>query len=110
MYSLNLPVSALRTKMRQEFERHRYVSQTPTVDVLLAKSDMEFQETMNYWKQLSHVAKYFTTDEPDRARLPSSFMQGFMEVSVRRCSLTNADAWVGTELSENACIKPFQFT
>jgi hypothetical protein len=74
--------------MRQEFERHRYVSQTPTVDVLLAKSDMEFQETMNYWKQLAHVAKYFTTDEPDRARLPSSFMQGFMEVSVRRCSRT----------------------
>jgi NADH dehydrogenase (ubiquinone) 1 alpha subcomplex subunit 6 len=80
MYSLNLPVSALRTKMRQEFERHRYVAQTPTVDVLLAKSDMEFQETMNYWKQLSHVLKYFTTDEPERARLPSSFMQGFMEV------------------------------
>jgi NADH dehydrogenase (ubiquinone) 1 alpha subcomplex subunit 6 len=83
MYSLNLPVSALRTKMRQEFERHRYVAQTPTVDVLLAKSDMEFQETMNYWKQLSHVLKYFTTDEPERARLPSSFMQGFMEV---RCA------------------------
>jgi NADH dehydrogenase (ubiquinone) 1 alpha subcomplex subunit 6 len=84
MYSLNLPVSALRTKMRQEFERHRYVSQTPTVDVLLAKSDMEFQETMNYWKQISHVLKYFTTDEPDRARLPSNFIHGFMEVCILR--------------------------
>jgi NADH dehydrogenase (ubiquinone) 1 alpha subcomplex subunit 6 len=86
MYSLNLPVSALRTKMRQEFERHRFVSQTPTVDVLLAKSDMEFQETMNYWKQQAHIMKYFSTDEPDRARLPSGFMQGFMEVDARCCS------------------------
>jgi len=29
--------------MRQEFEKHRYVQQLPTVDVLLTKSDMEFQ-------------------------------------------------------------------
>jgi hypothetical protein len=43
MYSLNMPVSRLRTKMRQEFERHRYVSQLPTVDVLLSKSQMEYQ-------------------------------------------------------------------
>lgn len=43
MYSLNMPVSAIRTKLRQEFERHRYVNQIPTVDVLLAKNNMEFQ-------------------------------------------------------------------
>ena len=29
--------------MRQEFERHRYVSQLPVVDVLLFQSDAEFQ-------------------------------------------------------------------
>jgi hypothetical protein len=43
MYSLNMPVSALRTKMRQEFERHRYVSQIGVVDVLLTQSHSEFQ-------------------------------------------------------------------
>ena len=43
MYSLNLPVSTLRTKVRQEFERHRYVKQLPTVDVLLFNSHQEFQ-------------------------------------------------------------------
>jgi hypothetical protein len=43
MYSLNLPVSALRTKMRQEFERHRYVNQIKTVDVLLFNSHQEYQ-------------------------------------------------------------------
>lgn len=43
MYSLNLPVSQLRTKIRQEFERHRYVNKLPVVDVLLFQSHSEFQ-------------------------------------------------------------------
>jgi hypothetical protein len=43
MYSLNLPVSTLRTKIRQEFERHRYVNQLRTVDVLLFSSHQEYQ-------------------------------------------------------------------
>lgn len=43
MYSLNMPVSKIRTKVRQEFERHRYVNQLKTVDVLLFNSHQEFQ-------------------------------------------------------------------
>jgi len=43
MYSVNMPVSALRTKMRQEFERHRYVQQIKAVDVLLFHSHAEYQ-------------------------------------------------------------------
>lgn len=43
MYTLNMPVSAIRTKMRQEFERHRYVSKLRTVDFLIYKSHAEFQ-------------------------------------------------------------------
>ncbi|KAJ4330438.1 hypothetical protein N0V87_009985 [Didymella glomerata] len=79
MYSLNLPVSTLRTKIRQEFERHRYVNQMKTVDVLLFNSHQEFQETLNYWKQLSHVLKYFRTEEDPKARLPANFINGFLE-------------------------------
>ncbi|KAF3031580.1 hypothetical protein E8E12_001419 [Didymella heteroderae] len=79
MYSLNLPVSTLRTKIRQEFERHRYVNQIKTVDVLLFNSHQEFQETLNYWKQLSHVLKYFRTEEDPKARLPANFINGFLE-------------------------------
>lgn len=43
MYSLNKPVSELRTKIRQEFERQRYVSQLPAVDMLLFQSHSEYQ-------------------------------------------------------------------
>jgi hypothetical protein len=80
MYSLNMPVSTLRTKIRQEFERHRYVNQLKTVDVLLFNSHQEFQETLNFWKQLSHVLKYFRAEEEPKARLPANFINGFLEV------------------------------
>ena len=43
MYSLGMPVSVLRTKMRQEFERHRYVNQLSVVDMLLFQSHAEYQ-------------------------------------------------------------------
>lgn len=104
MYSLNMPVSAIRTKIRQEYERHRYVSQLKTVDVLLFNSHQEFQvrqeaprapvqrrnearnsadvssqETLNFWKQLTHVLKYFRAEEEPKARLPKNFIQGFIE-------------------------------
>lgn len=79
MYSLNKPVSELRTKMRTEFERHRYVSQLPVVDMLIFQSHAEYQETLNYWKQLTHVLKYFRPDEDPNAKLPQNFMTGFLE-------------------------------
>lgn len=43
MYSLDMPVSKIRTKTRQEFERHRYVGQIKTVDRLLQNSHAEYQ-------------------------------------------------------------------
>jgi hypothetical protein len=38
-----------------------------------------FQETLNYWKQLSHVMKYFRPEEDPGARLPRNFVSGFLE-------------------------------
>ncbi|KAI9721367.1 MAG: hypothetical protein M1828_005227 [Chrysothrix sp. TS-e1954] len=79
MYSLNMPVSAIRTKVRQEFERNRFVKQLRARDVLIFQSNAEFQETLNYWKQLNHVMKYFRAEEDPKARLPKNFISGFLE-------------------------------
>jgi hypothetical protein len=43
MYSIPFPVSTIRTRMRQEFERHRYVNKLPVVDVLLMQNNAEYQ-------------------------------------------------------------------
>lgn len=37
------------------------------------------QETLNYWKQLPHILKYFRAEEDPTARLPKNFMSGFLE-------------------------------
>lgn len=59
MYSLNMPVSALRTKIRQEFERHRYVKQVTVVDVLLFQSHSEYQVC---WPWLERVVEWHCAD------------------------------------------------
>ena len=43
MYSLNVAVSEIRTKIRQEYERHRFVNKLPVVDMLIFQSDAEYQ-------------------------------------------------------------------
>ncbi|KAG6037526.1 hypothetical protein E4U41_005034 [Claviceps citrina] len=80
MYNMPLPISAIRTRVRQEFEGNRFAGNLQIVDVLLHKSHAEYQEMMNFWKQTTHVMAYFK-DENFRGdkRLPSSFMDGFLE-------------------------------
>lgn len=56
------------------------MNQLKTVDVLLFNSHQEFQETLNYWKQTTHVLKYFRMEEDPKARLPANFINGFLEV------------------------------
>lgn len=80
MYSVPFPVSVIRTRMRQEFERHRFVNKLPVVDVLLMQNNAEYQEMMNFWKQTTHVMSYFPEENfRGHERLPKSFMQGFLE-------------------------------
>ncbi len=43
MYSVPLPVSAIRTRIRQEFERHRFANKLPVVDVLIGQSNADYQ-------------------------------------------------------------------
>ena len=59
MYSLNMPVSKIRTKIRQEFERHRYVNKLSVVDMLLTQNHMEYQASSSseeIWGSLSSRA------------------------------------------------------
>ncbi|KAK1998277.1 NADH-ubiquinone oxidoreductase 14.8 kDa subunit [Colletotrichum falcatum] len=80
MYNVPLPVSVLRTRIREEFERHRFANKLPVVDVLLFKSHAEYQETMNFWKQTTHVMSYFKEENfRGDKRLPNNFMAGFLE-------------------------------
>jgi len=80
MYSIPKPVGEIRTRVRQEFERYRYVDKLPVVDRLIFKSHTDYQETMNYWRQMTHIMSYFKEENfRGDSRLPPNFMTGFLE-------------------------------
>jgi len=35
---------------------------------------------MNFWKQITHVMKFFRSEEDPKAKLPQNFISGFLEV------------------------------
>ncbi|CDO56070.1 NB4M subunit of mitochondrial NADH:ubiquinone oxidoreductase (complex I), putative [Geotrichum candidum] len=82
-YDLSYPTSLVRSKLRQEFERNRFVSDLPTINILHAKGQMEFQETVNFWKQGPHILKYFAEEERVKAKTtPNTFVDKFLQGSL----------------------------
>jgi hypothetical protein len=43
MYSVPVTVPAIRTRIRQEFEKHRFVNKLSVVDVLIFQSHADYQ-------------------------------------------------------------------
>jgi NADH dehydrogenase (ubiquinone) 1 alpha subcomplex subunit 6 len=60
LYCLNVSPAVVRAKIRQDFERTRWVDDLEAMDILLHKGHVEFQETLNCWKMESHVMRYAT--------------------------------------------------
>ena len=81
LYQIELPISTVRSKVRQEFERHRYVTDLPTIDILLFKGQANYQEINNFWQQSSHIMKYFKKEEEPIATqvIPDTFLGRFLE-------------------------------
>jgi NADH dehydrogenase (ubiquinone) 1 alpha subcomplex subunit 6 len=84
LYCLNVPPSAVRAVIRQRFEKNRYVSDPKVIDVLVHKSRQEYQETVNFWKQESHVLGPLLSN---RDRPHRTFMQKFLEGGSLSCAL-----------------------
>lgn len=73
-----MPVSNVKTKIRQEFERQRYVKDLPVNNVLLMKGQMEFQELINFWKQQCHVMRYFEDQSDYGVVDKNDFVRNFL--------------------------------
>ncbi|KAL7748077.1 ndufa6 NADH-ubiquinone oxidoreductase subunit [Sorochytrium milnesiophthora] len=79
MYYLDMPASQLRERIRVEFEKHRYVTDPGVIDVMLWKGQLELQETMNLWKQKTHLMRYFEgPNEIEAHRQQGDFMDRFL--------------------------------
>ncbi|OAV96589.1 hypothetical protein PTTG_01022 [Puccinia triticina 1-1 BBBD Race 1] len=63
LYALDVPYPTLRAKIRQIFDRYAHVKDIQAIDVLIAKSHMEYQEFVNVWKMPSQVMRYFESEQ-----------------------------------------------
>ncbi|EGG05401.1 uncharacterized protein MELLADRAFT_107687 [Melampsora larici-populina 98AG31] len=76
LYALDVPYPALRAKIRQIFNKHSHVRDVQTIDVLVSKSHMEYQEFVNVWKMPSQVMRYFESEQSPP--LPNTFLEKFL--------------------------------
>ncbi|KAK9460983.1 uncharacterized protein V1516DRAFT_674659 [Lipomyces oligophaga] len=79
LYKLDMPLATVRAKLRQEFERQRFVSNLPVISVLYAQGQMEYQETLNFWKQRPQIFKYFQQEEHPEKFVHKGFVDKFLE-------------------------------
>ncbi|CAO1632029.1 unnamed protein product [Sympodiomycopsis kandeliae] len=75
LYALNVPPSTLRAKFRTWFEKNRNVKDLAVIDLMLFKSRIELQETLNAWKQIPHIMNWFAEEES--APTPETFLEKF---------------------------------
>lgn len=78
-YDLDIPTSEVKTEIRQEFEKHRYVNDLAVQNVMYMKGQMEFQELVNFWKQKCHVMKYFENFEYYDKAAKNNFVERFLK-------------------------------
>ncbi|KAK9378966.1 NADH dehydrogenase, alpha subcomplex, subunit 6 [Kockiozyma suomiensis] len=79
LYQAEIPLAVGRSKLRQEFERQRYVTSLPVISILIAKGNMEYQETVNFWKQKAQLFKYFAQEEYPERYARKTFVDKFLE-------------------------------
>ena len=68
LYALDVPPSTLRAKFRTQFEKNKAIKDVAVLDVMLLKAQQEYQETMNGWKQVPHIMKWFADEEVSARR------------------------------------------
>ncbi len=76
MYGIDLTSREIRRRVRKEFEKNRYVTDINIIDRLVFKGRTEFEETVNQWKQKTHIMRYFNEDEY-APRKPVTFLEKF---------------------------------
>ncbi|KAJ3369257.1 NADH dehydrogenase 1 alpha subcomplex subunit 6 ndufa6 [Kappamyces sp. JEL0680] len=75
IYKLEIDARTVQRRVRQEWEKNRFIRDLNMIDILLFKGRAELEETMNIWKQPTHVMRFF--QDPLQEPKPVDFMSKF---------------------------------
>ncbi|KDQ16909.1 hypothetical protein BOTBODRAFT_30288 [Botryobasidium botryosum FD-172 SS1] len=76
LYGLNVSPVIIRARIREQFEKNRYVEDLSVIDLLLHKGRQDYQEIMNCWQQEPHILGILLKEPVKR---PQTFLQKFYE-------------------------------
>ena len=101
MYLLEGTPADLRRMTLLQFRRNKELVEPRIIDMVLAKGEMEFEETLNQWKQRGHLLNLLNPEvpPPDALLDAEEFFRRFLNGS-----LTSKDVWKDWDATEQARI------
>ena len=75
-YKLPFSEKTMRNKIRQEFYKNSHIRDVRVTDLMIVKSQMDLQETLQHWKQTCHIMEFF--GKPTDVVKADTFMGKFL--------------------------------
>ncbi|KTW26655.1 hypothetical protein T552_02664 [Pneumocystis carinii B80] len=58
MYQLDVPIQEVKSALRNAYRKNKNITDLKKLDILIFQGHAEYQETLNFWKQQTHIMTF----------------------------------------------------